>query len=145
MNPLQKRLSALRRRLRQTIVFRGFSWTIVILLLAAATAGALDWRVHLPVLVRVSVLTFTLTGAGYLAYRLLLGPLAARSDDLTLALRVEARHPELNDSLASAVQFLEHSDEDPGSPALRQAAIKRALGVVRRYDFGSVADTSGLP
>ena len=147
MNQLQKRLGDLRRRLRRVIAFRGFSWTVVVLLLATATVGVLDWRFHLPDLVRALVLTLTLAGVGFLSYRLLFHPLTAAADDLSLALRIERRFPQLNDSLASAVQFLEQHDESEqlGSPALRHAAVKQALSVARRHDFNTVVDTRGLP
>jgi hypothetical protein len=147
MNQLQKRLGDLRRRLRRVVAFRGFSWTVAVLLLAIATVGVVDWRFHLPDLVRALVLTGTLAGASFLSYRLLFHPLTAAADDLSLALRIEGRFPQLNDALASAVQFLEQPDENEqlGSPALRGAAIKRALSAARSHDFKAVVDTRGLP
>ena len=109
MNPLQLRLAALRRRLRLVVTFRGVALVLVILLLAAVATGLLDWRLpgHLPSLVRAILLVGTLALGGTLAYRYLLRPLWANADDLSLALRVESRYPTLNDSFASAVQFLE--------------------------------------
>jgi hypothetical protein len=146
MNPLQLRLAALRRRLRVVVTFRGVCWIAAILLLGAAVGGFLDWRIHLPGLVRAFVLTSTLGSAGYVAYRYLFLPLAARADDLSLALRVESRYPALNDSLASAVQFgaPPRDSELAGSPDLRKEAIKRALSIARRYDFTSVVETRGI-
>ena len=55
MNPLQMRLAALRRRLRFVVTFRGLCWLLTILLATASVAGWLDWRVHLPGLVRAVV------------------------------------------------------------------------------------------
>src|SRR5262245_50121405 len=106
-NRLRQRLSGLRRRRRFITVFRGASWLLTVLLATAAVAGVLDWRWHLPGLVRAVILVGTLAGAAYVALRYLLLPLAAADDDLTLALRVEEHYPDLNDSLASTVQFLE--------------------------------------
>src|SRR5262249_35189814 len=118
MNLLQTRLAAVRRRLRVVATFRGVCWLLSLLLLAAALAGLLDWRTHLPSLVRAVWLVAALSGAGYIAYRYLLRPLTERTDDLTLALCVEARHPALTDALASAVQFLEEPEtsDRSGSP-----------------------------
>ena len=107
MNPLQVRLAALRRRLRLVVTFRGVSWVSALLLLVLALGGLLDWRIHLPDLVRALLLVATVSAAGYMAYRYLLAPLWGKAEDLSLALRVEERYPVLNDALASAVQFLE--------------------------------------
>src|SRR5689334_19857942 len=98
---LQQRLAALRWRLRSVVTFRGACWVAALVLLAAALAGWLDWRLHLPAAVRALLLTGTLGAAGYVAYRHLLRPLASRADDLTLALRIEEHYPGLNDALAS--------------------------------------------
>src|SRR5947209_18088541 len=133
MNPLQRRLAALRRRLRLVVTFRGVSWVFALVFLAAAVAGLVDWRLpgHLPSLVRALLLTGTLGAAGYVSYRFLFGPLGAPANDLSLALRIEAHFPVLNDALASAVQFLENSAdvERSSSPSLRREAVQRALGL----------------
>ena len=103
MNPLQIRLAALRRRLRLVVTFRGVAALVALVLLVLVLGGLLDWRVHLPDLVRALILAGTLGGAGYVAYCHLIRPLWTNADDLSLALRVEERYPVLNDALASAV------------------------------------------
>src|SRR5262245_43763536 len=153
-NPLRRRLAALRRRLRFVATVRGVGWLLTILLLTAASAGFLDWAWRLPGLVRAVVLVGTLAGAGVIAYRLLLQPLASRADDLTLALRIEERYPSLNDALASTVQFLEQAEKRekpaegrpamPVSPAMRLEAVRRALNKAEGCDFNRVVDTRGL-
>src|SRR5262245_36860525 len=104
---LRQRLSALRRRLRFVASFRGAAWLVTVVLITLTWAGLLDWRVHLPALVRAFVLTGLLAAVGVVVYRLLFRPLSEPTDDLSLALRVEERYPALNDALASTVQFLE--------------------------------------
>jgi hypothetical protein len=140
-------LASLRRRLRWVIIFRGLSWTFVILSLGAATVGVLDWKVHLPDLVRTFCLSWILAAACYVAYRLFLHPLSRQSDDLSLALRIETRYPELKDSLASAVEFLDCTADNRTfeSGELRRAAIKSAVSAARRHDFHRVVNTRGLP
>src|SRR5438067_13694628 len=86
---LQQRLAALRRRLRFVVTFRGVSWLLTVLLLAAAGGGLLDWRVHVPSVVRALILVGGLSAAGYLAYRYLFLSLWNKTDNLTLALRIE--------------------------------------------------------
>lgn len=145
MNPLHERFAALRRRLRLVVTFRGMCWVLALLSAIAVAIGWIDWHVHLPSLIRALVTVSTLVAGVYLARRYLISPLAAPADDLTLALRVEKHYPVLNDSLASAVQFLqEPSDsERTGSPTLRQIAVKRALHRAKAYDFLPVIDTRG--
>jgi hypothetical protein len=127
-------------------VFRGGGSLLALVLLAVAVAGVLDWRFHLPPLVRAILLIATLVTAGVVALRYLIRPLADRTDDLTLALRVEERFPGFNDSLASTVQFLDQAG--PGAPAdsasLRRAAIQRTLGRAQGLDFTRVVDGRGV-
>src|SRR5260370_29374349 len=148
MNPLQLRLAALRLRLGVVWTFRGLSLVRVILLLAAVATGLIDWRIpgHLPSLVRAILLVGTLALGGSVTYRYLLRPLWANADDLSLALRVESRYPALNDSLASAVQFLEQPAdlERASSPSLRREAVERALNLVEGLDFNPVIDSRGV-
>jgi hypothetical protein len=146
MNPLQIRLAALRRRLRLVVTFRGVATAAALVLVVLVLGGLLDWRMHLPDLVRALILAGTLTGAGYVAYRHLLRPLWANSDDLSLALRVEERYPVLNDALASAVQFLEQPEKTDraASASLRQEAVQRALGLAKGFNFNPVVDTRGV-
>jgi hypothetical protein len=145
-HPLAKRLAAVRRRLRLVAGVRGFSWLVTTLVLALALAGLLDWRAHLPGVVRAVLLVATLAAAGVVAYRYLVRPLRERSDDLSLALQIESRYPELNDCLASTVQFLRDPDaiDRAGSAAMRKAAVKHALVKTETVDFGAVVDRRGV-
>lgn len=146
MNPLQQRLARLRRRLRFFVTFHGLCWLLAVTLLTIAGAGWLDWRWHLPSLVRALLLAGGLSGAGLLLWRLLLRPLAAPADDLSLALCIEEHYPALNDALGSTVQFLEHpaKSDQMGSPSLRRRAMQRALRQVQHYDFNRVIHARGL-
>jgi hypothetical protein len=145
MNELQSRLAGLRRRMRLVVTRRGLAMLLAMVLGCAILGGLIDWRLHLPSLVRALVLVGILGGAGYLAYRYLLTPLWSKTDDLSLALRVEEHYPILNDGLASTVQFLEQPEqgETSGSPALRREAIQRALRLAQGCDFSEVIDRRG--
>src|SRR6516165_4948912 len=146
MNALQSRLAGLRRRMRLVVVWRGLTILLALVLGCAILAGLLDWRLHLPSLVRALLLVGTLGGAGYLAYRYLLTPLWGKTDDLSLALRVEEHYPILNDGLASTVQFLEQptESETSGSPVLRREAVQRSLRLAQGCDFSEVVDRRGI-
>jgi hypothetical protein len=143
--PLRRRLASLRRRLRLVASFRGLSWLLTAVLLTAVLVGLLDWRWHLPGLVRAFALVGLLTSAGLICYRQLLRPLATPADDLSLALRIEERYPVLNDSLASTVQFLQRETVPEGeSTSMRHMAVRRTLGKAEDLDFNRVVDAHGL-
>ncbi len=146
MNPLLQRLAALRRRFWLVVGFRGTAWIIAILCGTAILAGVLDWRVHLPALVRAFLLAAGLGGAGWVAWRSMIQPLRANFDNFNLALRVESHFPVLNDALASAIQFLEQPESAAraDSPALRQEVVRRAENRIKYLDFRPVVPTRGL-
>lgn len=147
MAPLHRRLATLRRRLRVVAVTRGLSAVLGVVLAATIMAGLLDWQLHLPSLARGVLLVSMLAAAGYVALRYLITPLAVRADNLSLALRVEECYPELNDALASTVQFLEQTAEErtaTGSPTLRREAAKQAMKQAEKCDFRKAVNTRGL-
>src|ERR1700721_1140619 len=97
MTSLPNRLALLRRRLRWSAAVRGVSCLVAALLVAGMGGALLDWRWHLAALVRATLLTATLLGSGYIAFRFLIQPLSAYTDDLALALRIERHFPWLED------------------------------------------------
>ncbi len=142
---LRQRLATLRRRLRFVATVRGSGLLLTVLLATGVVAGVLDWRWHLPALVRAVVLVGTLVGGVIVAYRYLFRPLSAPSDDLSLALRVEEEYPLLNDALASTVQFLERGMQARSSSAvLEREAVQRALRRASGCDFGKVVNKRGM-
>src|SRR5258706_10624858 len=141
---LFRRLARLRRRIWLVAGMCGLFAVLAVLAGGIAILGFLDWRFHLPGLVRALGLVGTLSAAGYLAIRLLIQPFRVPADNLRLALRVEANHPELNDALASAVQFMElPADDESSSPLLRRVAIKRALRLADEYNFNELISAGG--
>ena len=150
MNPLQRRLASLRRRMRLQIGWRGLCALAGLVVGGAVLAGLADWFFELPGLVRALALITILASAGLAAYHTLVMPLAARSDDLSLALQIEGQFPELNDALASTVQFLQEPKEPlagspgRGSESLRRAAIQRTLNLTENCDFTKIFRRRGL-
>jgi hypothetical protein len=146
MNPLQSRFAVVRRRIRLVASVRGVCRLVAVLLLLTTVACLLDWRLHLPALVRALALVGTLSAAAYVAARHLVLPLLARTDDLTLALRVEERQPELTDALASAVQFLErpNSPTDGESAELRDRAVRQVMTRLKGQDLSGAVDDRGV-
>ena len=164
---LRDRLAAVRRRLRFVTLFRGGCWVLSILLYGTLITILLDWSYHdrkewltalgadgfaarldrmgydLPSLQRALFLITTLAVAGAVFYRRILLPLREKDDDLTLALRIEKLYPGLNDSFASAVEFL-NTEDAHNSPSLRREAVSRGLRGVSKCDFSRLVNTNGL-
>lgn len=141
MNPLLHRLAVVRRRYRLVALASGVLAVLAVVVGGTAAIGLVDYANHLPRLLRACALVGLLTGSGFLVHRLLIDPLRRRSDNLSLALRIEALHPELNDALASTIQFLEEPDAPvAGDPALRRKAIERATKQAASFDFFAILD-----
>lgn len=143
MHMLQHRLASVRRRWRFLVTVRGVSAMTAVVVGSAALIGLADWWLLLPSLVRAYGLVAILAGAGYVAFRWLVVPYCKRCDDLSLAIRIEDAYPELNDALASTVQFIE-DESVPGSPSMRTKAIDRALDATSDLDFGRILDRRGF-
>src|SRR5262245_19493064 len=130
---LRGRLAALRRRMRVTTALRGAAWLLLMTAGLLYLAVSLDVVRRIGALPRAAFLVALLGGAAGLVYGLLVRPLRKPVDDLTLALHVEDRYPDLNDALASAVQFLQQPAAEGG--AMRREAVRRALAAAQRCDF----------
>jgi hypothetical protein len=147
MNPLLSRLASLRRRV---LLLEGWRGVCALATLVAGTmlvVGLLDWSVQLPSLIRALLLVGIVTGSALMAYRYLFVPFRSRCDNLTLALRIEEEFPELNDSLASTVQFLSEPADSPGaasgSVALRNKAVQQTVARSGQYDFSRIVSYRG--
>lgn len=136
--PLPHRLSRLRGRLRAIIALRQGSQAIALIVLVIALLGFLDWRFHLPALVRALALVGMLAGSVLLIVRTIVAPWRRHATLLVMAQRVEHAFPELNDSLTSAIQFLELPEHAlTGSPILREETIQAATEYAEDLDFAA--------
>lgn len=141
MNPLLNRLAVVRRRFRLVTIVSGVCAVAAFAIGVAVMIGLFDYGNQLPRLLRATGLVAILAGAGALVFRLLIDPLAKRSDNLSLALRIEELHPELNDALASTIQFLEQPNApSAGESAMRDRAIEKATKQAASFDFFAILD-----
>ena len=147
MNPLLKRLAVLRLKVRLLDGWQGACAVVAAIVGVGFAVGVLDYWAHLPNLIRAVALVGLLIGSGAIAYRYLVRPFTRSCDDLSLALRVEDQFPELNDALASTVQFLKQSKEDAArvglSPAMRERTVQETIAAAGKCDFGRILDRRG--
>ncbi len=99
----------------------------------ATAAGVLDAAVHLGPLPRAAFLVALLVATGTAWFRGVARPLRLRTDALAVALELENRFPNLNDALASAVDFL-----GPDPDADEAARPRAAAGVSNRLTASAV-------
>lgn len=140
MNPLLQRLARLRRRLVLATGARGLAATLIVVLGCSLVAGLLDWFLYLPSLIRGLLLVGLIVAGTVTAWRVLCQPLLRPRDDLALALRLEEAYPELNDGLASIVQFLQEPEDSPtaGSASMRRRTVEMVERQVAGLDFGRI-------
>lgn len=107
-------------------------------------ACVLDAIFHLTPVVRGIALASVLTLAGVVWLRGVSRAMKLRTDALGVALELEDRYPSLNDSLASAVEFLDGPDaEERGiSERLQTVAVRQARRAAERHDLDRMANTS---
>ena len=136
------RLEALRQRVRQLLWIHGACWLAATFLGALLICGMLDWLLRLEDVGLRCVLSLTVVGlSGFVGWRVLVVPLLTQLTDLDLALRIERRYPDLRDSLASAVQFLQSGQTDlVGSIDMQRATISQAIDRLRRVSPESMLE-----
>ena len=125
---VQARLAAVRRATRARVATRAIGWLLSIPTLTFLVAVALDWRLHLPGIIRAAILGIALAAFGCTVAWFVVHFIRARTDDLSLALQIEQRFPELNDALASAVEF---AAAGSAPSAMHREIVRRASQQIR--------------
>ena len=133
---LPERLGELGRARRRALLSTALFW-----LLASATAlltlvCVLDYAFQLAPAVRALILAAFVTGSALLTLRWLAPAVQQSVRPLSVALLLEDRFP-LDDSLASAVDFLEASSEDRLT-RFQRVAVVRAENLSKRHNLNEV-------
>lgn len=136
-DPVLMRLSGIRQRARQVLWFGGLARAALLLVALVLTATLLDWWLHFDDPgVRCLWLVGIVAAVGWGLWRWWFTPLRSQLTELDVALRIEQRHPELRDVLASSVQFVEQGgDPRVGSPQLQRVVADQAAGRLQSLDL----------
>ncbi len=143
---LKQRFQQLRGRLRRELLIQGIGWTIFTGAICFLGITWTDWLVSFDWEVRLVLLTFATIAVVVVGVQTLLLPLGKSLDDLRLALRIEARWPELHDRLSSTIEFLRidgtnaGAQEQHGSAALRAQTIEETDRAIAQINFQKVVD-----
>ncbi|HWC90365.1 MAG TPA: hypothetical protein VG433_11935 [Pirellulales bacterium] len=140
---LEQQLARIRRRVRTLLLVYGAAWVAGGVVLGLTVFALADYFIRFEdrgIRMICSLMVLNLTG--WVVLRYLWPALRARYSDVQLALRVERRFPQLADRLASTIQFLRQSEDDPlaGSAALRREVIAETTGALEPLDWSDVID-----
>ncbi|MBI3469103.1 MAG: hypothetical protein HY000_39365, partial [Planctomycetes bacterium] len=98
-------LRALRSRIRRYVSIEGAAWAVVWLGVAFWLSLLVDWWLEPAVPIRAIVLALAALGLLYLLARYLVGRLLVRMNDSSMALLLERRYRQFQDSLVTAVEL----------------------------------------
>jgi hypothetical protein len=147
MHMLAEKIDTLQRRLRLRQRMTAVCWTAATILAAAILLGFTDyWLQYTDRGMRVLATVALAAAGGWAVYRWWYGKRNRPASALAVARRVEARYPQLRDSLASAVEFLQQSEDDPtaGSAQLRRIVIAETETSVAGLPIDDVIDERPL-
>jgi hypothetical protein len=142
-HPLEQKIGEVRRRARALLVTYGLCVVVGTLLVSMMAVGLADYFIHFRDRgVRVICLLVVLGASGWVAYRYLLTALRSQMRDVDVALRIERRFPAFQDRLASTIEFLKQSEDDPqaGSPLLRRTVIAQTTAEAERLKLSDAID-----
>jgi len=142
-HPLQARIAGIRGRARRLTLLYAASWVIGAVLLSVLALAGADYVLRFEDRgIRLICFLTAIGAAAWSVWRFLLPAVSARWNDVEIALRIERRFPDLNDRLASTVQFLAEDESSPaaGSVALRRAVIVQATAEAERIPWDRAID-----
>jgi hypothetical protein len=147
MHPLTARIESIERRLVGRRRVESICRIAAGVILVAILLGLLDYLFRLtdPGLRLMSSAAFV-AAVGLAVHRWWYRSQRGEPTTLSVARRIEHQFPQLGDSLASSIEFLQQSEDDPtaGSPLLRRMVIAETESTVERLPLEQVIDRRPL-
>ncbi len=140
---LTSRLAKVRSKERSFVFIQGICRVLVALVLVVVAFFLIDWIADLPYGARLLTAAIGLAVVGYVAYRSLYLELKKIQDDDEMALRVEARNPDLRGRLISTLQLVrtKSSGAYAGSTELLAALEEETVRMSDPLDFSQIVST----
>jgi hypothetical protein len=136
------RLAGVRRGIVTRTLVAGLSKTLWLVITIAAADLAIDWLLHLDLIQRAGMLAMMLVLTVWYVYRWLWKPVGLEVSDDALALAIEAAHPNLDQSLITALQLSRLEKPARGASAdLTQLAIVSGSKLADEVSFGSILES----
>jgi hypothetical protein len=131
-------LARLRRRIRAQVLIYGIATLVALAGTLFWMSLAIDWFFEPPVEVRIGFLVLAGASAAWFAYRLLARRLSARMSDANLALLIERKFPEFQDSLITAVQLSARKSTGVWQQKMLAETMLRAKESLRLIELDAV-------
>ena len=143
LSDLKERLGRVRSKERGYIAIQGICRVLVALVFVIVAFFLIDWIVDLPYGARLIAAGLGLLIVGYVAYRFLYSELRKIQDDDEMALRVEARNPDLRGRLISTLQLArtKQSGGYAGSNQMLAALEDETVRMSDPLDFSQIVST----
>jgi DNA repair exonuclease SbcCD ATPase subunit len=136
---LIKQLGRIRARIRALFALNGIGRLLMLVPPAMLLAIVMDYLLpgHFPAALRAVLLLGLIALAGFVLLVHLVRPLRTRIGVEDVALELEGYFPQLDDRLATTVNFIGDGPRGGESPALRQAVVQDTIQSVRSVEFTS--------
>jgi hypothetical protein len=147
MHPLTQKIAALQSELVWRRRITAACWMLAAAIGAAFVLGLTDyWLRFKDTGLRIMATSAFTCIVAWVAYRAWYLPSRRRVRALDVARRVEDRFPQLQDSLASAVEFLEQPEDDHlyGSAQLRRLVVAEAQNTVESLPLNAIVERRPL-
>jgi hypothetical protein len=147
MHPLAQRIASLRRRLILTQRAVAACWIVATVITVALVLGMIDFLLRISDTgLRVMATLALAAAATWAVYHWWYRRGRRRWEPLTVARKVETEFPRLRDSLASAMEFLEQSEDDhsAGSAQLRRLVVTDAQTAIDGLPLERIIDRRPL-
>lgn len=133
---LKQRLRKIARRERNIVALGGVAKVLIALALFSGVFFLLDWLFYFSTPARAFLLLAGLGAAGWIAKTELRDPLRVRRDEITTALKIEKKFPDLRDRLISVVQLADGAGTI--SPALLERLESETAQMTTTLNFSEI-------
>ncbi len=148
--PIRSALAKLRSQIRRYIILEGVAAVVIWIGVTFWLTYAIDYIPvwfgvsELPRPARAIILGIVVLCAGWIVYRLIVNRLLVRLSDQSMALLLERKFPELDESLLTTVQAAERAYKDSVDAALLESTQAQAESVIKSINTEAVVNSSSL-
>ena len=140
LDGLKSQILDTRRLWKRTIFWTGLA-IVTVFFIGLLFGGALiDLFLPLPSIIRILLLVGLISSVGFLCFKHIIKRHFAPMTLRDIALKVEERHPELEDRLVSAIQFGDRPTDDPMQAHMINRLVTDAVEESKSIDFKATVD-----
>lgn len=143
LEDLRNRIAVVRSKERNVVLLSGLSKSVMSIILVVLAYFMIDWLFDLPFAARLFAAAVGLSAIGYVIYKHLVLELRKILDDDEIALRIEARNPDLRNRLISTLQLTRAGKGGAfvGSQELLNALEEETIRLSDPLDFSKIINS----